>query len=202
MTVLLAALAIAGAPTDATSYCLRGRMADGTPTRPGSVAHNGYPLGTRLRVWPPVFGLTRWVVRDRIGWGTRIDFWAPSCALSRAFGRRRVSVATVWPQRLRIGHRRLRKDTMPAKPPACWSLPDAVAGAEHPVLRRIDRGGIHAGESELRYQLERKDRHPLARAPELLDVLAELEDRALITSELCLRLTAAGRRRLAELDGR
>jgi hypothetical protein len=124
VTALLATLAIAAAPTDATSYCLHGVMADGTPTRPGAVAHNGYPLGTRIQVWPPVFGLTRWVVRDRIGWGTSIDFWAPSCALSRAFGRQRIRVALGWPQRLRSGPRRLRKDisTMPAKPPTCTAL--------------------------------------------------------------------------------
>lgn len=89
---------------------------------------------------------------------------------------------------------------MPRPNPPCWSLPDAVAGAEQPVLRRIDRSGIHATERELRYQLEHKDSHPLARSPELLDVLAELEQRALITSELCLRLTARGQQRLAELE--
>jgi hypothetical protein len=202
MTALLITAALAAAPLDATSYCLHGRMADGTQTRAGSVAHNGYPLGTRIRVWPPIFGQQRWVVRDRIAWGTSIDFWAPSCALSRAFGRRRVSVAAGWPQRLQIGPRHLRKDdsAMPKTNPACRSLQDAVAGAEQPVLRRIDRGGIHASERELRYQLEHKDGHPLARSPELLDVLAELEQRALITSELCLRLTARGQQRLAELE--
>lgn len=110
MTALMATLALAAAPLDATSYCLRGTMADGTPTRFGSVAHNGYPLGTRIRVWPPVFGQQRWVVRDRIGWGTSIDFWAPSCALSRIFGRQIIRVAEGWPQALRIGPRRLRKD--------------------------------------------------------------------------------------------
>jgi hypothetical protein len=80
-----------------------------------------------------------------------------------------------------------------------WSLPAAVDGAERQVLVRVARGGILIGERELRYQLERKDNHPLARADELLDVLAELEARGLLEAELCFRLTAAGRVRLAEL---
>jgi len=75
---------------------------------------------------------------------------------------------------------------------------------ERQILTRVDRA-ICVSESELRYQLERKDTHPLARAPELLDVLAELEERGLIDSALCFRLTARGRGRLGELvagDGR
>jgi hypothetical protein len=68
---------------------------------------------------------------------------------------------------------------------------------ERLILVRVDRA-IGIGEGELRYQLEHKHDHPLARAPELLDVLAELEDRGLIVSELCFRLTAVGRERLAE----
>jgi hypothetical protein len=66
------------------------------------------------------------------------------------------------------------------------------------ILLRVARGGIHIGEGELRYQLERKDNHPLARKPELLDVLAELEAHGLIEAELCFRLTREGRARLAE----
>ena len=72
------------------------------------------------------------------------------------------------------------------------------AGSECQILRRITRG-LLIGEGELRYQLERKDNHPLAQADELLDVLAELEQRGLVQSELCFRLTADGRARLAEL---
>jgi hypothetical protein len=75
-----------------------------------------------------------------------------------------------------------------------WSgLP---AGTERQILHRIDRGGILIGERELRYQLERKDNHPLAQEDELLDVLAELEARGLLEAELCFRPTAAGRERL------
>ncbi|MGI9100767.1 MAG: hypothetical protein ACR2H2_20155 [Solirubrobacteraceae bacterium] len=68
---------------------------------------------------------------------------------------------------------------------------------ERQILTRVDRA-ICVSESELRYQLERKDAHPLARKPELLDVLAELEERGLIDSSLCFRLTERGRGRLAE----
>jgi hypothetical protein len=79
-----------------------------------------------------------------------------------------------------------------------WSgLP---ADTERQILVRVDRGGIHIGERELRYQLERKDNHPFARADELLDVLAEIEARGLIEAELCFRLTSEGRARLAERD--
>ncbi|MEA2232396.1 MAG: hypothetical protein QOD83_2212 [Solirubrobacteraceae bacterium] len=81
-----------------------------------------------------------------------------------------------------------------------WSLPPAalVAG-ERQILMRVDPGGVLIGEGELRYQLERKDDHPLARRPDLLDLVAELEDRGLVEREVCFRLTAGGRTRLAEL---
>jgi hypothetical protein len=42
---------------------------------------------------------------------------------------------------------------------------------------RVDRA-VRIGEAELRYQLDRKDDHPLARSEELLDVLAELSSTA------------------------
>jgi hypothetical protein len=73
----------------------------------------------------------------------------------------------------------------------------AVGVGDRQILVRVDRGGIHIGEGELRYQLERKDAHPLAQADELLDVLAELEARGLLRAELCFRLTAQGREQLA-----
>jgi hypothetical protein len=80
-----------------------------------------------------------------------------------------------------------------------WSTIDV---SDSQILVRVARGGIRIGEGELRYQLACKDNHPLARAPELLDVLAELEARGLIDAELCFRLTTHGRARLAELvDG-
>src|SRR3954453_14911829 len=77
-----------------------------------------------------------------------------------------------------------------------WS----IGPGDRQILVRIERGGILIGEGELRYQLERKDSHPLAQADELLDVLAEIEAHGLIEAELCFRLTAEGRARLAELD--
>lgn len=67
-------------------------MADGTYTRPRSVAHDGYPLGTRIWVEPAVFGLHRWVVRDHTDHRTQVDFWTDSCARARAYGRRVVRV--------------------------------------------------------------------------------------------------------------
>jgi hypothetical protein len=63
---------------------------------------------------------------------------------------------------------------------------------ERQVLRRVDRA-VRIGERELRYQLDRKDNHPLAQADELIDVLDELEVRGLVKAELCFRLTADGR---------
>jgi hypothetical protein len=77
-----------------------------------------------------------------------------------------------------------------------WSIDPG----DRQILLRIQRGGIHIGEGELRYQLERKDNHPLAQADELMDVLAEIEARGLLKAELCFRLTKEGRVRLAELD--
>jgi hypothetical protein len=70
-----------------------------------------------------------------------------------------------------------------------WSR---LAVGDRQILVRVDRG-MRIGEGELRYQLDRKDAHPLAQEDELLDVLAELEARGLLEAELCFRLTAAGR---------
>lgn len=82
--------------TGATSYCLHGRMADGTQTRWGSAAMNGVRLGARIRLTGRSFyGQRTFVIRDRIGWGTRLDLWHPSCAASRAWGRRWVSFVFV-----------------------------------------------------------------------------------------------------------
>jgi hypothetical protein len=77
-----------------------------------------------------------------------------------------------------------------------WSIDHT----ERQILVRVDRGGILIRERELRYQLQRKDNHPLAQADELLDVLAEIEAQGLIEAELCFRLTSEGRARLAEPD--
>ena len=73
-------------------------------------------------------------------------------------------------------------------PAAC-----GVVAEDEQILHRVARGGIHIQERELRYQLERKDNHPLAQADELLEVLAEMRERGLIEAEMCFRLTAQGR---------
>lgn len=91
----------------ATAYCQRGTMADGSYTRAGSVAHNGYALGTRLTV-----NGRRYVVRDRIGWGSELDIWMPSCAAAVVFGRRVVKVRRGWWER-RGRARRPRKHLAP-----------------------------------------------------------------------------------------
>jgi len=94
--VLAAALSpaapAAAAGTAATSYCLHGRMADGTYTRLGSAAMNGVRLGARIRLTGRSFyGQRTFTIRDRIGYGTRLDLWHSSCSASRAWGRRWVS---------------------------------------------------------------------------------------------------------------
>jgi excisionase family DNA binding protein len=76
-----------------------------------------------------------------------------------------------------------------------------IDAEERQILVRVDRG-VRIGERELRYQLERKDNHPLAREDGLLDVLAELEAVGLVEAELCFRLTPEGRECLAHDDGR
>jgi hypothetical protein len=91
-------------------------------------------------------------------------------------------------------------DTGSGKGSVLWSLRAAVDAVERQILVRVDRGGILIGEGELRYQLQRKDNHPLAQADELMDVLAEIEARGILKAELRFRLTKEGRVRLAELD--
>lgn len=77
-----------------TSYCLQGTMADGTYTRPRSVAMNTLPLGSKIKLISPrsFNGYRIFYVRDRIGWGSSLDFWSPSCAKSRQWGRRNVKI--------------------------------------------------------------------------------------------------------------
>jgi hypothetical protein len=43
--LLLMGAVVAAVLSGSTGYCLQGTMADGSQTRPGSVAHNGYALG-------------------------------------------------------------------------------------------------------------------------------------------------------------
>lgn len=76
----------------ATAYCLHGRMADGSHTRPHSVAHNGLRLGTRIRLRHPAFGLRNLVVRDTgpaLADG-HFDIWVANCNRAIRWGRRSI----------------------------------------------------------------------------------------------------------------
>lgn len=105
MRRILAALAAAVAFTPATAeaadlsstaYCDTGAMADGSQTRPGSVASNLYRLGTKLRVSRSPYGPGRvFVVRDRVGFGSQLDFFVASCGRARFWGRRTVRVHVI-----------------------------------------------------------------------------------------------------------
>jgi hypothetical protein len=88
-----------------------------------------------------------------------------------------------------------------AKASVLWPQSVSLPVGDRQILVRVDRGGIHIGEGELHYQLERKDEHPLAQADELLDALADLEERGLLEAELCFRLTAQGRACLRDPRG-
>jgi 3D (Asp-Asp-Asp) domain-containing protein len=98
MALLLADRSEAAYRASSTAYCLTGTMADGTYTRPGSVASNRHPLGTRLWVRGPG-GRWRWVVRDRIGHSSELDFWQPTCGRAFGWGRRTVTVKVGWPRK-------------------------------------------------------------------------------------------------------
>jgi hypothetical protein len=95
---MVALLAVAASlfTAQSTSYCLSGRMADGTYTRAGSAASNRHHLGTRIQLTRPGPGGRRvWVIRDRIGYGSDLDLWQPACGLSRAWGRRTISYRVI-----------------------------------------------------------------------------------------------------------
>lgn len=89
-----------GVPTTATAYCITGRMADGTWTRPRSAATlpGGLRLGTRIRLTgrPFLGGLRKFVVRDRIGYGSTLDLWAGDCGAAVAWGRRSITYKIGW----------------------------------------------------------------------------------------------------------
>src|SRR5687768_344478 len=109
-TLVAAAIAALTAPavagerhtTRATSYCLTGRMADGTFTRDRSAAMNGVPFGTRVHLRGPqtfLNGRRIFYVRDRIGHGTELDLWTPSCRAAIRWGRRGVAYTLSPPSR-------------------------------------------------------------------------------------------------------
>lgn len=123
MAMLLASAVLAFTPTTSTAYCLHGTMADGTYTRAGSIAHNGYALGTRVTVWPSPTGQRRFVVRDRIGWGTQLDFWLPTCSAALAWGRRLVHVRVGWGRRCSLTPHHCGRSWAPHR---CPSWPASV----------------------------------------------------------------------------
>jgi len=82
---------------DSTSYCLTGRMADGSYTRPRSAASNSHRLGTKITLTRPgPGGLRRYVIRDRIGWGSSLDLWTGSCGAAIRYGRRTAAYRLGW----------------------------------------------------------------------------------------------------------
>jgi DNA-binding PadR family transcriptional regulator len=68
------------------------------------------------------------------------------------------------------------------------------AELQNEILTRIDRGGLHICEAELRYKLRWDER----KHGPLLDLLDELEKQGLIESALHFRLTEHGRQLLPE----
>lgn len=75
---------------EATCYHQGSVTASGSGVFVGEVANNFLALGTRILLDRPVFGLRRFVVLDRIGWGSELDFYGPSEGACLAFGRERV----------------------------------------------------------------------------------------------------------------
>jgi 3D (Asp-Asp-Asp) domain-containing protein len=73
-----------------TSYCQGSITSAGIAPYLGEVAvvDGAFPLGTRIKVYPPVYGLTHFRVEDHIGWGSEMDFYNPSCSAAIDYGRR------------------------------------------------------------------------------------------------------------------
>ena len=85
--------------TYATSYCLRGTMADGSYTRRRSIASNFLPMGTKIRlVGRSFFGMRRFVVRDTGSalYDGHVDIWSDSCSRSIRWGRRPIAFHYGW----------------------------------------------------------------------------------------------------------
>ena len=84
-----ATISVGTVTTTAYSPCSSGTItASGQPVRDGIAAVNWLRLGTRIRVWPPAFGRTLFVVLDRVGYGTSLDLYTSSCSAAIVFGRR------------------------------------------------------------------------------------------------------------------
>ena len=65
---------------------------------------------------------------------------------------------------------------------------DGVRETEQTILEVVDRGGLHINERELRYQLTRRQIDSVG----FLERMRELEQRGLVESTLCFRLTQQG----------
>jgi len=63
-----------------------------------------------------------------------------------------------------------------------------VADGDRTILDVVDRGGLSITEHELRYQLRRRSVEVVA----VLERMMDLEQRGLVESTLCFRLTDAG----------
>lgn len=83
--------------------------------------------------------------------------------------------------------RRTRSATRSRRSATAAERTDADA-VDRTILEVVDRGGLHITEHELRYQLRRRDVELVA----LLERMMELEQRGLMESTLCFRLTQAG----------
>lgn len=84
-----------------TAYSSEARQTDSTPfvtaigttVRPGVVAANWLPIGTRVRI-PEIFGEREFVVEDRMNkrYEDRLDVWLPTRAEAVQFGVRKARV--------------------------------------------------------------------------------------------------------------
>jgi hypothetical protein len=63
-----------------------------------------------------------------------------------------------------------------------------VGEGDRTILGVVDRGGLHITEHELRYQLRRRSVDVVG----MLERMMDLEQRGLVESTLCFRLTDAG----------
>jgi len=84
----------------ATAYCLAGKTASGTQTRPGIVAadHRVLPLGSVIHIDTPAQPYSgTYTVTDggAAVKGHRIDLFIPDCHRAKTFGKRRVSVRLI-----------------------------------------------------------------------------------------------------------
>jgi hypothetical protein len=61
----------------------------------------------------------------------------------------------------------------------------STIGDDRTILEVVDAAGMYINEHELRYQLQRRQIDPVG----LLDLMLDLEQRGLIESTLCFRLT-------------